>query len=144
MKKSDLKMYGILLAFLIPSLAITGIGFLDNQIWNQVIAVVSIIVFAIVEFMFTIRFLHSSGEGKESYAASIIILVLVVIIFYQGILQFQNWLVSWPLWGKILALSIIGLFIFGTVGAMVTTLVKNRKDTKTSAHGDDDDNDDDE
>ena len=47
-----------LLVLLISSLAITGISFIDDQVWNIIFLVVGMVAYAIVGFMFSIGFLH--------------------------------------------------------------------------------------
>ena len=54
-----------LLVFLISSLTIIGISFIDDQIWNVIFLVVGMVTYAIAGFMFTIGFLHGKQAGKK-------------------------------------------------------------------------------
>lgn len=126
MKKSNLVVYKILLTALISSLAITGISFLDNQIWNLVMLIVGMITYAIVGLLFSLGLIAGKNAGKEAYAAVFIILLLIGYCIYEGIVKIQQWVLSWPLFVKILIPIILGLLIAGTITILI---VKKRKNT---------------
>lgn len=100
-----------LLVFLISSLAITGISFIDDQVWNVIFLVVGMVAYAIVGFMFSIGFLHGKQAGKEAYAFVFVLLLLGGYAVYKGLQQLKLWVLAWPLFVKILVPSIIGLGI---------------------------------
>ena len=57
-----------LLVFLISSLAITGISFVDGKVWDVIFLVVGMIAYAIVGIIFSIGILHGKQAGKDAYA----------------------------------------------------------------------------
>ena len=57
-----------LLVALISALAITGISFIDDQIWNVIFIVVGIASYSIVDILFSIGILHGKQAGKDAYA----------------------------------------------------------------------------
>lgn len=104
-----------LLVFLISSLAITGISFIDDQVWNVIFLVVGMIAYAIVGVMFSIGILHGKQAGKDAYALVFFLLLLGGYAVYKGLEQLKIWVLSWPLFIKILVPSIIGLGIIAVV-----------------------------
>lgn len=104
-----------LLVFLISSLAIIGISFIDDQIWNVIFLIVGMVTYAIVGFMFSIGFLHGKQAGKEAYAFVFFLLLLGGYAVYKGLEQLKLWVLTWPLFVKILVPSIIGLGVIAVV-----------------------------
>ena len=104
-----------LLVFLISSLAIIGISFIDDQIWNVIFLIVGMVTYAIVGFMFSIGFLHGKQAGKEAYAFVFFLLLLGGYAVYKGLEQLKLWVWTWPLFVKILVPSIIGLGVIAVV-----------------------------
>lgn len=104
-----------LLVFLISSLAIIGISFIDDQIWNVIFLIVGMVTYAIVGFMFSIGFLHGKQAGKEAYAFVFFLLLLGGYAVYKGLEQLKLWVLTWPLFVKILVPSIIGLGVITVV-----------------------------
>lgn len=104
-----------LLVFLISSLAITGISFIDNQVWNVIFFIVGLIAYAIVGLIFSVGILHGKQAGKEAYAFVFFLLLLGGYAVYKGLEQLKLWVLGWPLFIKILAPSIIGLGIIAIV-----------------------------
>lgn len=100
-----------LLVFLISSLAITGISFIDDQVWNVIFFIVGLIVYAIVGLMFSVGILHGKQAGKEAYAFVFFLLLLGGYAVYKGLEQLKLWVLTWPLSVKILVPSIIGIGI---------------------------------
>lgn len=126
MNNNNLVVYKTLLVVLISSLAITGIGFLDNQIWNTIMLIVGMIAYAVVGLLFSFGIIAGKNAGKEAYAAVFIILLLIGYCIYEGIVKIQQWVLSWPLFVKILVPIILGLLIAGTITILI---VKKRKNT---------------
>ena len=108
-----------LLVFLISSLAITGISFIDDQVWNVIFLVVGMVAYAIVGFMFSIGFLHGKQAGKEAYAFVFVLLLLGGYAVYKGLQQLKLWVLAWPLFFNFLVPSIIGLGIIAVVVLIV-------------------------
>ena len=108
-----------LLVLLISSLAITGISFIDDQVWNIIFLVVGMVAYAIVGFMFSIGFLHGKQAGKEAYAFVFFLLLLGGYAVYKGLEQLKLLILACPLFVKILISSIIGLGIIAVVVLIV-------------------------
>lgn len=111
----NMKKLNALLVFLISSLAITGISFIDDKIWNIVFLIVGMIAYAIVGIMFSIGILHGKQAGKDAYALVFFLLLLGGYAVYKGLEQLKLWVLAWPLFVKILVPSIIGLGIIAVV-----------------------------
>ena len=108
-----------LLIVLITSTAITGISFLDDHIWNVIIAVIGVIAYGIVGLLYSIHLIDGKQEGKTAYAAVFIILIIIGFLIYQGILKVEQWILSWPLAVKIIVPTVMGLLIVGTITLLV-------------------------
>ena len=100
-----------LLITLVTTLAITGIGFLDDKIWSIIIAGIGVAAYAIVGIMYSLKLISNSADGKTAFAAIFIVLLIGGFFIYQRILKFEEWLYFWPLWVKISAISIIGISV---------------------------------
>ena len=72
-----MKKLNALLVFLISSIAITGISFIDGKIWDIIFLVVGMIAYAIVGFLFSIGLLSTKKDGKDAYAFVFLLLLLV-------------------------------------------------------------------
>lgn len=108
-----------LLIVLATSVTITGISFLDDKIWNVIIAVIGVIAYGIVGLLYSIHLIDGKQEGKTAYAAVFIILIIIGFLIYQGILQVELWILSWPLAVKIIVPTVMGLLIIGTITLLV-------------------------
>ena len=123
MKHNSFNEYKVLLITLISSLTITGIGFIDNQIWNTIFAVLGIITYGIVGLLYSAHLISGKRAGKDAFAIIFIILILVGFYVYEGIIEFQKWLISWPLWCKIL---IPILLTTGIIITIILMMLKNK------------------
>jgi hypothetical protein len=108
-----------LLIVLVTSVTITGISFLDDKIWNVIIAVIGVIAYGIVELLYSIHLIDGKQEGKTAYAAVFIILIIIGFLIYQGISKVELWILSWPLAVKIIVPTVMGLLIIGTITLLV-------------------------
>ena len=124
MNSKSLNAFRGLLITLITASAITGISFLDDQIWNIVMAVVGVIAYGIVGLLFSAHLIGGKEAGKQAYAAVFIILLIIGFFVYQGILKFEEWILSWPLYVKILVPSIMGCGIIATITILLVNRVK--------------------
>ncbi|MDD3383125.1 MAG: hypothetical protein PHT83_06500 [Bacilli bacterium] len=124
MKNNSLTSFKVLLVLLITSFSITGISFLDDKIWNIVMAIVGVVAYAIVGGLYSIHAISGKHAGKEAYAAVFIILLLLGYCVYQGIIKLQLWILSWPLAVKIIVPSIMALLIAGTITLLIVKLKK--------------------
>ena len=113
-----------LLIVLVTSVTITGISFLDDKIWNVIIAVIGVIAYGIVGLLYSIHLIDGKQEGKTAYAAVFIILIIIGFLIYQGILKVELWILSWPLAVKIIVPTVMGLLIIGTITLLV---IENKK-----------------
>lgn len=123
----DMKKYIALLTFLVSSLTITGISFIDGKIWDVIFLVIGMVAYAIVGVLFSIGVLHGKEAGKDAYAFITILLLLGGYAAYKGLVEFKKWVISWPLFVKIIVPSAVALLIAGVILLMI---FKNKKDSK--------------
>ena len=71
-----MKKLNALLVFLISSLTITGVSFIDGKIWDVIFIVVGMVTYAIVGVLFSIGVLHGKEAGKEAYVFVFFLLIL--------------------------------------------------------------------
>lgn len=119
MNNKSLNALKTLLIVLITSTAITGISFLDDKIWNVLIAVIGVIAYGIVGLLYSVHLIDGKQNGKTVYVAVFIILIIIGFLIYQGIIKVEQWIFSWPLAVKIIVLTIMVLFIVGTVVLLI-------------------------
>ena len=115
MKSKTLGVYKVLLTTLITSISITGISLLDDKIWNLVILILGMITYSIVGIMFSIGLISGRNAGKRAYSAVFIVLLIVGYCVYQGIVTFQEWILSWSPIVKIIVPVSILIMIVGTI-----------------------------
>jgi hypothetical protein len=115
-----------LLIVLITSISITGISFLDDKIWNIIIAVIGVGAYGIVGLLYSIHLIDGKQEGKTAYAAVVIILIIIGFLIYQGIIMVEQWILSWPIAVKIIVPTIMGLLIVGTT---ILLVIEKKKKT---------------
>ena len=125
-----MKKINALLVFLISSIAITGISFIDGKIWDIVFLVIGLIAYAIVGFLFSVGILSTRQNGKEAYAFVFFLLILSGFGVYKILKTIRNWILSWPLFVKIMVPSFIiagmCVAIFFVVRKMVEEGKKSR------------------
>ena len=118
-----MKKFNALLVFLISSIAITGISFIDGKIWDVIFVVVGMIAYAVVGFLFSIGILSTKKDGKDAYALVFLLLILGGYGFYKLLELIRNWVLSWPLFVKILVPSLIiaglSLWVFFVIRKMI-------------------------
>ena len=110
-----MKKLNTLLVFLISSLTITGISFIDDQVWNVIFYVVGIIAYGIVGLLFSIGILHGKQAGIKAYGLVTFLLILGGYAVYKGLEQFKLWVLAWPLFVKILIPTFIGLCVIAVI-----------------------------
>lgn len=118
-----MKKLNALLVFLISSLAITGVSFIDGKTWDVVFLVVGMIAYAIVGILFSIGVLHGREAGKDAYAFVFFLLILAGYGVYKGLEKLRLWILAWPLVVKIIVPIMIALL----VGALITLIIIKRK-----------------
>ena len=129
MKDNLIDYYKILLISLISSLTITGVGFIDDKIWNLIFVIIGMVSYAIVSLLYSIKALKGKQAGKEAYTTIFLILIIIGFYIYQGVINFQKWLMSWPLWVKIMVPSILLILIIMVVILMCIKIKKTNKNT---------------
>lgn len=120
-----MKKLNALLVFLISSLTITGISFIDGKVWSLIFLVVGMIAYGIVGVLFSIGVLHGKEQGKEAYALVFFLLILGGYAVYKGLVNFKLWVLAWPLAIKIIVPVILLLLILVTI----LLIIENNKKT---------------
>ena len=123
-KNNLLGFYKVILTTLITSLAITGISCLDDKIWNIIMLIIGMLAYSIVGLLFSFGLIHGKNAGKEAYAFVFIILLLLGYCVYSGIVAVQNWIISWPLYVKIIVPSLL----FAAIIIIIVQLLKKHKE----------------
>ena len=100
-----------ILIFLITSLTITGVSFIDDKIWSVVISVIGVIAYSIVGLLYSAKLIKGSSMGTKGYAVIFVILLLVVYWLYKKLMELQIWINSWPLILKIIIPIIMTILI---------------------------------
>ena len=119
-----MKSLNALLVFLISSLAITGVSFVDGKIWNVIFLVIGMIAYAIVGILFSIGVLYGKEAGKEAYAFVFLLLLLAGYGVYKGLEHLRLWILAWPLALKIIIPAVVGFCI---VAVIILIVIKRRK-----------------
>lgn len=119
-----MKKLNALLVFLISSLAITGVSFIDGKIWNVIFLVVGMIAYAIVGILFSIDVLHGKEAGKDAYAFVFFLLLLAGYGVYKWLEHLRQWILACPLAIKIIVPAVVGFCI---VGVIILIIFKRRK-----------------
>ncbi len=114
-----------LLIFLISSLTITGISFIDGQVWNLIFLAFGIISYAIVGVLLSIGILRDKSSGKEAYAFIFILLLLAGYGFIKALKAFKIWIISLPLLIKI----VIPTVIITMIVIIIVLIIRKRKNT---------------
>lgn len=118
-----MKKLNALLVFLISSLTITGVSFIDGKIWDVIFIVVGMVAYAIVGVLFSIGVLHGKEAGKEAYVFVFFLLILAGYGVYKGLEKLRLWILAWPLAIKIIVPIMIALLI----GALITLIIIKRE-----------------
>ena len=125
-----MKKLNAILVLLISSLTITGLSFIDDQIWNTVFVIVGLVAYGIVGIMFSLCVLSTSKQGKEAYAFVSFLLLLGGYGVYKGLIAFDNWVLSWPIFVKIM----VPTFILVLIGVVVFLMVRKKKKEKPTSN----------
>ena len=113
--------------FLISSIAITGISFIDGKIWDIIFLVVGMISYAIVGILFSIGILSTKQNGRDAYALVFFLLILAGYGFYRLLRLIRDWILSWPLIAKIIVPISIGLVLLAGIILVIAKIVKEKK-----------------
>ena len=123
MNSKSLNAFRGLLITLITATAITGISFLDDHIWNIAMAIVGVVAYGIVGLLYSAHLI----SDKEAYAAVFIILLIIGVLIYNGILKVEQWILSRPLYVKILVPSVMGAGIIAVSTLLIINRIKKSK-----------------
>ena len=124
--------------FLVSSIAITGISFIDGKIWDIIFLVVGMISYAIVGFLFSIGILSTKQNGRDAYALVFFLLILAGYGFYRLLRLIRDWILSWPLIAKIIVPISIGLVLLTGIILVIAKIVKEKKKQNGQAKETDD------
>ena len=122
-----MKKWNALLVFLISSIAITNISFIDGKIWEIIFLVVGMISYAIVGTLFSIGILSTKQNGRDAYALVFFLLILAGYGFYRLLRLIRDWILSWPLIAKIIVPISIGLVLLAGIILVIAKIVKEKK-----------------
>ncbi|MDE6013374.1 MAG: hypothetical protein K2O05_04060 [Anaeroplasmataceae bacterium] len=114
-----MKKYAVLLTMLISSLAITGISFIDDAIWDLVLKGVAYLAYITVGVLITIGLIRRK-DGSEAFIVFFIIYLLGAYTIYAEIQKFHAWILSWHIAWKI----IVPLLIVTLIGFVIFLLLK--------------------
>jgi len=95
-----MKKYLPLLIFLLSSLTITGISFIDDKICDIIVAGMGVLAYAIVGMMNSFGLLKSKSDGGKAYVFILILLIIGGFAVYQGLMNFQAWILTCHFYGK--------------------------------------------
>ena len=132
-----MKKWNALLVFLISSIAITGISFIDGKIWDTIFLVVGMISYAIVGILFSIGILSTKQNGRDAYALVFFLLILAGYGFYRLLRLIRDWILSWPLIAKIIVPISIGLVLLAGIILVIAKIVKEKKQNGKAKETDD-------
>ena len=120
-----MKKLNALLVFLISSLVITGVSYIDGKIWDVIFLLAGMMAYAIVGILFSIGVLHGKEVGKDAYAFVFFLLLLAGYGVYKGLEKLRLWIFAWPLIAKIM----VPIFIALCVAVVIVLIVlKGKKD----------------
>ena len=125
-----MKKINVLLVFLISSLAITGISFIDGKVWDIIFLVAGLVTYAIVGILFSIGILSARKQGSDAYALVFFLLLLGGYGVYKALEALRNWILSWPLAAKIAVPSAIGSAIIVGIVLTIRYAIKNKEELK--------------
>ena len=132
----NMKKINALLVFLISSLTITGISFIDGKVWDIIFLVVGLVAYAIVGILFSIGILSTKKQGSDAYALVFFLLLLGGYGVYKALEALRNWILSWPLAAKIAVPSAIGATIMVGIVLTIRYAIKNKEKLKKEDSGD--------
>ena len=128
-----MKKWILIISSIITSLSITGIGFIDNLVWDKIMAITITVASGIVGTLYSFGVLSKRGSGAKAYIAILLLLLCAEFYIYKGIIDLQNWIISWELWVKILIPAVIGLCFIGIIIWISYSTYMKRKSKLTNA-----------
>ena len=131
MNSKSLNAFRGLLITLVTATAITGVSFLDNHIWNIIMALIGVVAYGIVGVFYSTHLISGKEAGKEAYAAVFIVLLIIGVFVYNGIIKVEQWILSWPLFVKILIPSIMFAGIITVATLLIVNRIKKNKEQRS-------------
>ena len=116
-----------LLVALISGIAITGISFIDGKIWEIMFYAVGLLSYTIVGALFSIGILSSRQSGRDAYILVFVFLALSLFGVYKILESIRNWIMSWPLFVKILVPSLIVAGLMIAITFVIIQMIKEKK-----------------
>ena len=110
-KEDSLYTFVVLLTIAVSSLTITGVAAIDGQFWNILLKVLGLIAYGIVGFLISIGLLNGRKASLKAYAFILGLLILGAFEVYRLLSMFNQWVLGWPLFVKILVPSTLFLLI---------------------------------
>ena len=120
-----MKKWIVLLMFLLTSISITGISYIDNLILDRVIAGLVALSTFIVGLLYKLGIIDTKRDGSDSFKGVFVVLLIVALVTYLGIRKFQEWVLVWPLFVKIIVPSVMGLMIIGIIVIVIYDYLRN-------------------
>ena len=125
-----MKKINALLVFLISSLIITGLSFIDGKIWDVIFLVIGLVAYAIVGILFSIGILSTRKQGSDAYALVFFLLLLGGYGVYKALEALRKWILSWSLAAKIAVPSALGTAIIVGIILTIRYSIKNKDKLK--------------
>ena len=113
-----------MIIILIKSCSITSVGFIDNKIWDLVIAALSNISYYIVGLSYKSGLIKGEKVGSNAYS---IIFIIGIIFTYTLIAKIHMWIMSWPMFVKILVPCIFIVLLFIVIILAIVDYLKHNK-----------------
>ena len=110
-----MKKWIAVLIFLLTSVSITGVSYIDSLILDRVIAGLVAVSTFIVGLLYKFGILNTKREGSDAFKGVFIMLLIVSLVMYLGIRKFQELVLVWPQFVKIIVPLVIGLMIIGII-----------------------------
>ena len=119
-----------LLVFLISSVVITGISFIDGKIWETIFYILGLVTYSIVGLLFSFGIISTKKQGADAYVVVLFFLILGGFGVYKVLESIRNWILSWSLSVKILVPTLIILGIGIGIFFVVRKMIKTNNDSK--------------
>lgn len=123
-----MKKWIVLLIFLLTSISITGFSYIDNLILDRVIAGLVALSTFIVGLLYKLGIIDTKREGSDAFKGVFVVLLIVALVTYLGIRKFQEWVLLWPLFVKILVPSVMGLVIVCVIVLVIHDYLNDNND----------------
>jgi len=110
-----MKKWIAVLIILLTSVSITGFSYIDNLILDRVIAGLVAVSTFIVGLLYKFGILYTRRDGSDTFKGVFIMLLIISLVMYLGIRKFQEWVLAWPQFVKIIVPLVMGLMIISII-----------------------------